>query len=130
MESRHLAVAIDRPMAEVYDYVRNPANLPSWAPGLLTSIEQIDGKWITQTPGGPVEVAFAPRNDYGVADHDVTPENGETVHNPLRVLPDGAGCEVVFTVRRRAGMTDDEFDADAGAVTEDLAALKSVLEKA
>jgi hypothetical protein len=35
---------------------------------------------------------------------------------------------VVFTVRRRAGMTDDEFKADGDAVAADLARLKRILE--
>jgi hypothetical protein len=127
-ESRHLSVPINQPPAQVYDYVRDPAHLPLWAPGLLISIELVDGSWVAQTKGGPVTVTFAPRNDFGVADHDVALPDGETVHNPLRVLPDGDGSEVVFTVRRRPEMTDEEFDADAAAVAADLAALKSILE--
>jgi hypothetical protein len=35
---------------------------------------------------------------------------------------------VVFTVRRRAGMTDEEFDADAAAVAADLETLRTLLE--
>jgi hypothetical protein len=35
---------------------------------------------------------------------------------------------VVFTVRRRPGMTEAEFDADAAAVATDLATLKSLVE--
>jgi hypothetical protein len=46
----------------------------------------------------------------------------------MRVIPDDNGCEVVFTLRRRPGMSDAEFDADAGAVAADLARLKRNLE--
>ena len=49
----------------------------------------------------------------------------------MRVLPAGEGpdsCELVFTVRRRPGMTDEEFDADASAVEADLQTLKGLLE--
>jgi hypothetical protein len=35
----------------------------------------------------------------------------------------------VFTLRRLPGMSDEEFERDAAAVTADLAALKTVLEK-
>ena len=66
---------------------------------------------------GEVEVRFAPENPFGVADHDVTLPDGTTFTNPLRVLPDGDGCEVVFTLRRRPGVTDEAFDADAAADT-------------
>ena len=37
-------------------------------------------------------------------------------------------CEVVFTLRKRPGMTDDDFERDAAAVAQDLTTLKSLLE--
>jgi hypothetical protein len=43
-------------------------------------------------------VRFVERNRFGVIDHDVTLPTRETVHNPLTVLPNGTGSEVVFTV--------------------------------
>ena len=46
----------------------------------------------------------------------------------MRVIPDGNGCEVVFTVRRRSGITDEEFERDASAVLADLTALKRLIE--
>ena len=39
---------------------------------------------------------------------------------PMRVIADDNGSEVVFTARRRPGMTDDEFKADGDAVAADL----------
>ena len=39
------------------------------------------------------------------------------------------GCEVVFTLRRQPGMSDDAFEADAIAITTDLATLKGILER-
>jgi hypothetical protein len=58
----------------------------------------------------------------------VTLPDGETVTNPLRVLSEGSGSEVVFTLRRQPGMTDEAFEADATAVRTDLEALKQLLE--
>ena len=129
VESRHLSTHIDRPAREVYDYASEPANLPEWAPGLGNSVEKIDGQWIVESPMGRVVVAFAPRNDFGVLDHDVTLPTGETFYNPMRVTPDGTGCEVVFSLRRHAGMSDEEFERDADAVLADLIKLKGVLER-
>jgi hypothetical protein len=70
--SKHLSERIDRPADAVYDYASDPANLPEWAPGLGSSVEQVDGRWFVETSMGRVGVAFAPRNEYGVLDHDVT----------------------------------------------------------
>ena len=129
-DSRHISTHIDRLAKEVYDYASNPSNLPEWAPGLGSSVERLDGQWFVESPLGRVVVAFAPRNDFGVLDHDVTLPSGETVYNPMRVTVDGTGCEVVFTLRRQPGMSDEDFERDADAVFADLGTLKRVLERA
>jgi hypothetical protein len=82
-----------------------------------------------ESPMGRVVVAFAPRNEYGVLDHDVTLQSGETIYNPMRVTTDGDGAEVLFSVRRRAGMTDEAFDRDAEAVQTDLDMLKELMQR-
>ena len=128
-DSRHLSAHIDRPAREVYDYASNPANLPTWAPGLCTAIEHVDGRWIAESPMGRIVIEVAPPNEFGVVDHDVTVESGETFHNPMRVIPDRTGCEIVFSVRRRPGMSDEDFERDSTAVQADLVALKRLLEK-
>lgn len=126
--SRHLSTHIDRTAQEVYKYASNPANAPEWAAGLAGSIEQVDGDWVADSPMGRIVVKFAESNEYGVLDHTVTLPSGESVYNPMRVIPDGDGCEVVFTVRRRPDMTDDDFARDANAVRADLVTLKNLLE--
>ncbi|MET9814306.1 SRPBCC family protein [Streptomyces sp. NPDC006355] len=127
--SRHLSISVDRPAQEVYDYVSDPGNIPGWAPGLARSVERLDGRWVGESPMGRVVIVFTPRNDFGVLDHDVTLPSGETVRNPMRVIADGPGCEVVFTLRRQPWMSDEEFRRDAEAVSADLAALKRVMEQ-
>ncbi|NUR05595.1 MAG: SRPBCC family protein [Nocardioidaceae bacterium] len=128
-ESLHLSTYVARPAHEVYAYVGEPAHLPEWAAGLSGSIEERDGRWFADSPMGEVEVRFASANPHGVLDHDVTLPDGTVVTNPMRVIPDGEGSEVVFTLRRRPGMTDAELDADAAAVRSDLATLKALLER-
>jgi hypothetical protein len=128
-ESVHVSTTIDCPAADVYDYASNPLNLSTWAAGLAhQDVQLVDGQWIVDSPMGRVVVAFAPANDFGILDHDVTLPAGETVRNPMRVIPNGDGCDVVFTVRRRPGMSNTEFAADVDAVTADLAALRTLME--
>lgn len=129
-ESRHVAVWIGRAAEEVYAYVVEPGNLPEWAPGLGSAVEEVDGRWFVQTGDGRVEVAFAARNEFGVLDHRVTLPSGEVVYVPLRVVADeaGGGSEVVFTLWRQVGMSDGDFARDEAAVAADLARLKAVLE--
>jgi hypothetical protein len=127
-DSRHVSTLINRPPDEVYEYAADPANLPEWAPGLGTSVEQIDGQWFVGTSTGRAGFAFAPRNTYGVLDHEVTLPTREVRYNPMRVTRNGSGSEVVFSLRRNPGMTDQEFDRDADLVAADLARLKARVE--
>lgn len=127
--ARHISISIARSPAEVYAFAVEPSNLPTWASGLASGIQQVDGAWIAHSPMGDVRVAFAPRNELGVLDHDVTLPNGEIVHNPVRVLPNATGSEVVFTLFQLPGMSDARFGDDARLVAHDLQTLKTVLER-
>jgi hypothetical protein len=51
-----------------------------------------------------------------------------TIHNPMRVVPNGEGSEFVFTLIRRPGISDAQFAEDTLAVENDLRTLKNLLE--
>jgi hypothetical protein len=130
MSVRHISVSIERPPADVYRFAADPENLPRWAQGLANAPVEVDGNVVVaQSPMGRVEVRFAEQNELGILDHDVTLPSGETVHNPMRILPNGRGSEVVFSVFRRPGVTDADFTRDTAAVTRDLNALKQLVER-
>ncbi|GAA2089652.1 SRPBCC family protein [Pseudolysinimonas kribbensis] len=130
-EARHVSVSIDRPVAEVVRYAGDPRRLPEWAAGLAAGIRPDDdgASWVADSPMGEVVVRFAPGNDLGVLDHDVSLPDGTVVHNPFRVMPNGDGSEVVFTVFRRDGADAAAFDADAAAVEADLTRLRDILQR-
>jgi uncharacterized protein YndB with AHSA1/START domain len=127
---QHLSVYIARRPDEVYEFASDPRNLPRWAAGLARSeVRQEGEEWLMDSPLGKVRVRFAERNAFGVMDHDVKLESGVTVHNPMRVVPHGEGSELVFTVIRQPGTTDEQFTADTAAVQKDLKTLKGLLER-
>jgi hypothetical protein len=126
--SRHLSIHIDRSPVDVYLYASDPANLPHWASGIGDSIELVDGNWVVESPAGRMIIAFASANPFGVLDHVVTMNTGERFYNPMRVIEDGDGGEVVFTLRRAAGQDDDAFETDAATIVADLEKLRSILE--
>jgi hypothetical protein len=127
-ESRQISEWIDRRAGDVYEFASDPANRPQWAPGLGTSVENVDGQWFVETGSGRVGLAFVERNNFGVLDHEVTLPSGEVIYNPMRVVPYRDGCEVVFSLRRLPDMSDEDFARDAGLVQADLTRLKHVLE--
>ena len=126
----HISITIRRSPAEVYDFAVDPRNLPHWAAGLVRSAVRKDGDaWIAEAPFGTVRIKFVDRNSLGVLDHDVTLESGVVVHNPMRVIPRPDGSEFVFTLFRRPGMSEDDFQRDKAAVEADLATLKRLMER-
>jgi hypothetical protein len=127
-EVRHVSVSIARPPADVYAFASDPKNVPRWASGLASAIRRVDDEWIAEAPEGQVKVRFTPRNDLGVLDHEVVLPSGALVRVPMRVIPNGSGSEVVLTVFRRPGASDEELARDAQWVERDLNALKRALE--
>lgn len=127
-----MSVWIEASPEKVYEFAADPRHLSSWAAGLAEGgLRETPHGWVADSPMGEVTVEFTPTNNLGVLDHVVRLPSGETVYNPLRVIPAGVGesrCEVVFTIRQRAGMSDAEFDADAAAVATDLDSLRRLLE--
>lgn len=126
-ESCYLSISIARDADAAYDFLSVPENFPKWASGLGTLSRSGEG-WVTETPEGPMKVRFSEQNEFGVLDHWVTPASGATIYIPLRVIRNGDGCELVLTLFRQPGMSDEKFAADGEWVMRDLAAARAVLE--
>lgn len=129
-DSLHVAVVIRCEPNFAYEFIRDPRNLPKWATGLGSAIEQVDGEWVAESAMGRLTIQFAPANEFGVVDHLVTLASGEGTNNPMRVLPHHRGCEVVFALQRAEHVSTADFEADAAAIRTDLGSLRTILEDA
>ncbi len=128
LEAKIVHTSIDRDWREVYAFMARPENMQRWASGLSSGLTREGDHWLAPGPLGNARVRFAPQNTFGVVDHLVTLEDGTEVNNALRVVPNGAGAEVMFTLLRQPGMSAEQFAGDAGWVAKDLATLKSIME--
>src|SRR5262245_56755562 len=128
LKSRTVSVFIKCPTSDVYGYVSDPRNLPNWAAGLCNSIRQEGEACIADGPMGEVKLRFAEGNLLGVLDHYVVLPNGDEWQNPLRVVPNESGAEVMFTLFQAAEMSDLQFVEDCATVENDLRTLKRILE--
>lgn len=126
--AKNISISIDRSAEEVYQFASDPENFPKWISFIKSMTDQGD-IWIGKTELGDIKIKFAPQNDFGIIDHQVTLTNGETVSNPMRAVANNKGCEFTFTLFRMPNRTDQEFNEDAKAVTEDLQKLKEILER-
>ena len=125
---RHVSVSINRPPEEVYVFVSDPENLPKWATGLGGSIRKVQGEWIADSPMGKIRITFAEKNTFGILDHEVVLGSGVKIDNPMRVIANGEGSEIFFTLIRRPDISDEKFAEDALWVEKDLKILKGLLE--
>ncbi len=128
MPARTVSVSVARHPDAVYEYIRDPRNLPDWASGFAKSVREEGGGWVVETADGTARIAFVADNKLGVVDHRVTGVGGLDVLNPMRVIANADGAEVLFTLFQPAGMADQAFQRDLGLVASDLQTLKRVLE--
>ena len=127
MKTHTLSVTIAAPAARVYAFASNPQNLPRWVPSFFESVERVDGEWVAQSPLGRIAVEFVHDNDLGVLDHTVTLPSGARLTNPMRVISNGDGSEILFTLIQHEDMTDQQFQEDAELVLSDLHTLQRLL---
>ncbi|HYY24712.1 MAG TPA: hypothetical protein VE689_04415 [Candidatus Udaeobacter sp.] len=126
--SKTLSVSIESDPDKVYEFVSNPKNLPKWATTFCQSIRRFEGNWIVDTPQGPMTIRIVGPNDFGVLDHYVSLTPGTESLIPMRVVPNGSGSEVIFTLFQSPGVSDEKYAEDIGLVERDLRSLKEVLE--
>src|SRR5688500_15399051 len=98
MNSRTITCSICRPRSEVYEFASNPKNLPQWVRSFCLSVKKSGDDWLRETPTGFVGIRFVPANVFGILDHVVTLPDGKPILNPMRVVANGEGSEVMFTL--------------------------------
>ncbi|HEY1529632.1 MAG TPA: SRPBCC family protein [Galbitalea sp.] len=125
--SAHVTQFIAANVATVSSFASDPRNLPLWAAGLSSGIRRDGTRWVTDSPMGEVEVTFVGPVELGILDHDVTLPDGSVVRNPMRVLQNDDGSEVVFTVFQLDGTSDADFEHDVALVRADLGRLRDTL---
>jgi hypothetical protein len=129
MQTTTIGVTIERPADQVYEFVRDATTLPRYTTLFRAVRPAGPDKWIADTDQGEMALRFVPQNSFRVLDHHVRLRPDLEVLNHMRVLPNGHGAEVIFTLFHRPEMSDTEFEEDRKSVETDLHKLKSVLEK-
>jgi len=125
---KNISTSINRSVDEVYQFASNPVNFPKWV-AFVKSVAKENDLWLAETDLGEIKIEFAPQNDFGIIDHWVTLPDGTKVNNPIRVIANGKGSEIIFTLFWLPERTEEEYNQDAKAVERDLQTLKKILEK-
>ncbi|MDP4207835.1 MAG: SRPBCC family protein [Bacteroidota bacterium] len=125
---KNISVSINKPADKVYQFASNPENFPVWVEFINSMNKETEEIWFAETNMGNLKIEFVPKNEFGVIDHLVTLPDGSTVNNPIRVIANGKGSELVFTLFWMPNRTEEEFNQDAKLVENDLKKIKQILE--
>ena len=128
-KSKTISIPIHRPFDEVYEFLAEPRNFPSWASNLGPDFVQLnETDWATTTRNGRLILRFARRNAHGVLDHEVFLEGKMIITTPMRLIANDEGCEIIYTQLQRPGMSEASFESEVEWVKSDFEALRSLLE--
>ena len=128
LKSKTVSISINCKPEKIYKFASDLRNFPEWAKTFCRAVKKSKGKWIVETPQGPVVIRLAKKNGFGILDHYISPSAGVEVFVPVRVVPNASGSEVIFTVFQQANMTNESFKNDIALVEKDLKRLKRVME--
>lgn len=130
LASEVITVSIERPFAEVYEFVADPMNITRWASIPETQMRSLGGlDWMVDLPSGRTVIRFSPRNPFGVLDYQIfQPGQEPTFTIPVRLIRNGDATDLQLIVFRREGMTEEEFRSEIEWTESDLQRLKALLE--
>lgn len=129
LEARTINISVARDWRELYEAIWQPESFPKWASGLSRSNLRRDGEtWRAEGPDGAIRIRFTAHNPFGIMDHHVELAEDREVYVPLRIIRNGAGAEVLLTLFRQPGMSDEVLARDIDWVRRDLAVLREMAE--
>ena len=122
------AVDIQAPFERVFGFLANPINWPRYAVVNLRSVSPGEHGWFKMvTKFGHGEIRVNPVKELGIIDHDWRdPQANWTV--PARIVGNGDGVTVMFTVFQPPIMTGEQFDQAMKEMDLEMNKLREVLE--
>jgi len=130
MRTNTQSITIAAPPDEVFDFVADLEQLPSWAIGFAKGIRRENGTWLVRTGSGEeLPIRLDTNREQRVVDFWFGPPGGEAPA-ATRVVANEDGAEYVFTMFQPPQMPDALFDAQVAELGRELTVLKARVESA
>ncbi len=94
--SKTLTASLQRDPQAAFEWISDPANLPAWAA-------------MVGSPGGPLRVRFIREDRARVVDILVQVSEGVELTHAIRLVANGEGSEIVWTLVKPEGLSDSAF---------------------
>jgi len=129
-ETTTVTVTIDAPLETISADLADPSSHLSWATEFFSdsAVDKGDGTWLMNVPrmGGPASLRIDGDTTQGVIDMYLAPEGtpfGPPL--PIRVIPNGDGSDVLFTLARFPGQSDQDWTEGLQSMKRELQNLKA-----
>lgn len=129
-ETATVTMTIDAPPETVSADLADPSSHLEWATEFFsgTAQDQGDGTWQMNVPrmGGPVLMRIGGDTRQGIIDMYLAPVGapfGPPI--PVRVIPNGGGSDVLFTLARMPNQSDQEWSEGLQSMKRELTNLKA-----
>lgn len=123
------SVDIKSSVDKVYAFIAEPLNWPQYAVINMRSVERGENDWYkTVTKFGEGQLKMHLAKELGIFDHTwKDPQASWRV--PARVVKNGEGATVMFTLFQPPMMTDEQFDKAMDEMDIEMKQLKNILER-
>lgn len=130
MSSEAISIVIEQPFDEVYRFLVDPLNFPSWGPAQNSDMRHLGaGDWLVDFHQGPMILRFTEPNLYGVLNYRIFRPGDAPGHLvSVRLLPVGEACELTMIWRQRPGVSDQQFAAEGAGIRSYFVRIKALLE--
>jgi hypothetical protein len=133
LETEVVKVTIDRPFDEVANYVADPSTAHIWATEFFAGpLEPATGdEFGANVPVMGGEIRYRQEADVakGILDVYLAPKGGDFGPPlPVRVIPNGAGADVLWTLARFPGTPEVAWKGALDSMTRELDNLKRLIE--
>jgi hypothetical protein len=124
------SISIDAPREAVLALVTDPTAFPRWASGFARAV-QLDGPdWLVETGEGEVRLRVRISPEHGTVDYLVAAALPEVEIGAFsRVVPNGRGCDYIFTRFFPDGMSATELADERAVVAVELQTVRALCER-
>jgi hypothetical protein len=119
-ETRRISIAATP--AAVHGYLADPQNLPEWAPAFADAVRPCGEHWVVTQGGTEIDVAILADRNRGTVDIVSAADHARGAF--LRVLPNGQGSDLLFTLLFAHDTPEHQIEAQMATVDKELAAVR------
>ena len=123
-------VQIERPVADAFAFLADPATMPKWAIHNVKSIKPAgNGRWEMDTPRGRGYLVPHYQKPNGILDHEFIDAGEGFWSVTARTVPIGASSSVyMITLTKPDAMPMEAFEGGMKLMDDELRALKACIE--